>query len=67
MIEGGPMKEHIERSKEGVPCFAVLGVGNLLVCTQDFDNVNNITKSQFMTEAMSITDFVAKLENLCVK
>ena len=57
----------IGRKKEGVPCYAVLGVGNLLMCTQDFNNVNNITKSQFMTEAMSITDFVAKLGNLCVK
>jgi len=50
-----------------VPTFAVLGVSNLLVCTQDFDNVNNITKSQFMKEAMNISEFVAKLENLCVK
>ena len=31
------------------------------------DNVNNITKSQFMTEAINIPEFVAKLENLCVK
>ena len=35
--------------------------------TQNFDNVNNITKSQFMKEAMNISEFVAKLENLCVK
>ena len=55
------------RKEEGVPCYAALGVGNLVFVTQDFDNVNNITKSQFMTEAISITDFVAKLENLCVK
>ena len=55
------------RKDESVPCFAVLGIGNLVLVTQDFDNVNNITKSQFMTEAMSITDFIAKLENLCVK
>ena len=56
-----------DRKSEGVPTFAVLGVGNLLVCTQNFDNVNDITKSQFMTEAMSIPDFIAKLGNLCVK
>jgi hypothetical protein len=56
-----------ERKSEGVPTFAVLGVSNLLVCTQDFNNVNNITKSQFMKEAMNISEFVAKLENLCVK
>ena len=55
------------RKEEGVPCFAVLGVGNLLVCTQDFDNVNSITKSQFMRDAINISEFVAKLENLCVK
>ena len=55
------------RKDESVPCFAVLGIGNLVLVTQDFDNVNNITKSQFMTEAMSITDFIAKLENSCVK
>ena len=57
----------IGRKEEGVPCYAVLGVGYLLMCTQDFTNVNNITKSQFMTEAMSIADFIAKLGNLCVK
>ena len=57
----------IDRKSEGVPTFAVLGVGNLLVCTQNFDNVNDITKSQFMTEAMSITDFIAKLGNLLLK
>ena len=56
-----------DRRSEGVPTFAVLGVGNLLICTQNFDNVNSITKSQFMTEAMSISEFVAKLRNLCVK
>ena len=56
-----------DRKSEGVPTFAVLGVGNLLVCTQNFDNVNDITKSQFMTEAMSITDFIAKLGNLLLK
>mgnify|MGYP003113358326 FL=1 len=55
------------RKDEGVPCFVALGIGNLVLVTQDFDNVNNITKSQFMTEAMSITDFIAKLGNLCVK
>lgn len=55
------------RKDEGVPCFAVLGIGNSVLMTQDFDNVNNITKSQFMREAMSISEFVAKLENLCVK
>ena len=56
-----------DRKNEGVPTFAALGIGNLVLVTQDFDNVNNITKSQFMTKAMSITDFIAKLENLCVK
>jgi len=55
------------RKDEGVPCFAALGIGNLVLVTQDFDNVNTITKSQFMKEAMSITEFVGKLENLCVK
>ena len=55
------------RKDEGVPCFVALGIGNLVLVTQDFDNVNNITKSQFMREAMNISEFVAKLENLCVK
>ena len=55
------------RKAEGVPCFAALGVSNLVLITQDFDNVNNITKSQFMTEAINISEFVANLENLCVK
>ncbi len=55
------------RKAEGVPCFAALGVSNLVLITQNFDNVNNITKSQFMTEAINIPEFVAKLENLCVK
>ena len=55
------------RKDEGVPCFAALGIGNLVLVTQDFDNVNNITKSQFMREAMNISEFVGKLENLCVK
>ena len=55
------------RKNESVPCFTALGVGKLVMCTQNFKHINEITKSQFMTEAISITDFVAKLENLCVK
>ena len=55
------------RKAEGVPCFAALGVSNLVLITQDFDNVNSITKSQFMRDAMNISEFIAKLENLCVK
>ena len=55
------------RKDEGVPCFVALGIGNLVLVTQDFDNVNNITKSQFMREAMNISEFVGKLKNLCVK
>ena len=55
------------RKDESVPCFAVLGIGNLVLVTQDFDNVNNITKSQFMKKAINISEFVAKLEDLCVK
>ena len=50
-----------------MPCFAALGIGNSVLMTQDFYNVNNITKSQFMRDAMNISEFVAKLENLCVK
>lgn len=56
-----------DRKDEGVPCFVALGIGNLVLVTQDFDNVNNITKSQFMREAMNISEFVGKLKNLCVK
>ena len=56
-----------ERKAEGVPCYVVLGVGKLLMCTQNFEHINKITKSQFMKEAMNIPEFVAKLENLCVK
>ena len=53
--------------QKGVPCYVVLGVGKLLMCTQNFEHINKITKSQFMKEAMNIPEFVAKLENLCVK
>tara|TARA_B100000927_G_scaffold94784_1_gene76490 strand:+ start:232 stop:624 length:393 start_codon:yes stop_codon:yes gene_type:complete len=56
-----------ERKAEGVPCYVALGVGKLIMFTQKFEHANKITKATFMKEAISISEFVAKLENLCVK
>lgn len=57
----------VERREEGVPVFVSLGIGKSIVFTQNFENVNNLTKSEFIDKAMSIDDFVGKLEEICVK
>ena len=38
--------------------------GKSIVFTQNFENVNNLTKSEFIDKAMSIDDFVGKLEEI---
>ena len=57
----------ISRKEEGVPVFVALGVGKSVVFTQDFEAVNNLTKSQFIDRAMSIDDFIDELEKICIK
>ena len=57
----------ISRRKEGVPVFVALGVGKSIVFTQNFEMVNSLTKSEFIDKAISIDDYVAKLEEICVK
>ena len=57
----------VKRREEGVPVFVSLGIGKSIVFTQNFENVNNLTKSEFIDKAMSIDDFVGKLEEICVK
>tara|TARA_Y100001980_G_C14356126_1_gene165568 strand:+ start:29 stop:430 length:402 start_codon:yes stop_codon:yes gene_type:complete len=56
-----------DRRNEGVPCYAALGVGNLVVFTQEFDQVNKYTKQKFEEEALTFEEFIGKLRNLCVK
>lgn len=56
-----------ERSKQGVPCYLVLAVGNLVVITQDFEKANKYLTSEFLEDSMTFVDFVAKLTKMCVK
>ena len=56
-----------DSSKQGVPCYLVLAVGNLVVITQDFEKANKYLTSEFLEDSMTFVDFVAKLTKMCVK
>ena len=46
------------RKDEGVPVFVALGVGKSIVFNNNFDVVNVYTVRDYITEAMSIDDFI---------
>ena len=56
-----------ERNKQGVPCYLVVAVGNLVVITQNFEKANKYLTSEFLEDSMTFEDFVAKLTKMCVK
>ena len=55
------------RKDEGVPVFVALGVGKSVVFNDNFDVVNVYTVRDYITEAMSIDDFIDELEKTCIK
>ena len=55
------------RKDEGVPVFVALGVGKSVVFNDNFDVVNVYTVRDYITEAMSIDDFIDELEKICIK
>lgn len=55
------------RKDEGVPVFVALGVGKSVVFNDNFDVVNIYTVRDYITEAMSIDDFIDELEKICIK
>ena len=55
------------RKDEGVPVFIALGVGKSIVFNDNFDVVNVYTVRDYITEAMSIDDFIDELEKICIK
>ena len=55
------------RIDEGVPVFVALGVGKSIVFNNNFDVVNVYTVRDYITEAMSIDDFIDELEKICIK
>ena len=55
------------RKDEGVPVFVALGVGKSIVFNDNFDVVNVYTVRDYITEAMSIDDFIDELEKICIK
>ena len=55
------------RKDEGVPVFIALGVGKSVVFNDNFDVVNVYTVRDYITEAMSIDDFIDELEKICIK
>jgi len=55
------------RKDEGVPVFVALGVGKNVVFNDNFDVVNVYTVRDYITEAMSIDDFIDELEKICIK
>ena len=55
------------RKDEGVPVFVALGVGKSIVFNNNFDVVNVYTVRDYITEAMSIDDFIDELEKICIK
>ena len=56
-----------ERNKQGVPCYLVVAVGNLVVITQNFEKANKYLTSEFLEDSMTFVDFVAKLTKMCVE
>lgn len=56
-----------ERNKQGVPCYLVVAVGNLVVITQNFEKANKYLTSEFLEDSMTFEDFVAKLTKMCVE
>ena len=56
-----------ERNKQGVPCYLVVAVGNLVVITQNFEKANKYLTSEFLEDSMTFEDFVAKLIKMCVE
>ena len=55
------------RKDEGVPVFVALGGGKSIVFNNNFDVVNVYTVRDYITEAMSIDDFIDELEKICIK
>ena len=55
------------RKDEGVPVFVALGVGKNVVFNDNFDVVNVYTVRDYITEAMSIDNFIDELEKICIK
>ena len=55
------------RKDEGVRVFVALGVGKSIVFNNNFDVVNVYTVRDYITEAMSIDDFIDELEKICIK
>ena len=47
--------------------FVALGVGKSVVFNDNFDVVNVYTVRDYITEAMSIDDFIDELEKICIK
>ena len=56
-----------ERSKQGVPCYLVVAVDNLVVITQDFAKANKYLTSEFLEDSMLFKDFIDKLDKMCVE
>ena len=56
-----------ERSKQGVLCYLVVDVGNLVVITQDFGKANKYLTGEFLEDSMLFKDFIDKLDKMCVE
>ena len=56
-----------ERNKQGVPCYLVVAVGNLVVITQDFKKANKYLTGEFLEDSMLFKDFIDKLDKMCVE
>ena len=55
------------RKDEGVPVFIALGIGKSVVFNNNFDVTNVYTVGDFLKEAMSTSDFIEKIQEICVK
>ena len=55
------------RKDEGVPVFIALGIGKSVVFNNNFDVANVYTVGDFLKEAMSTSDFIEKIQEICVK
>ena len=56
-----------ERNKQGVPCYLVVAVGNLVVISQDFGKANKYLTGEFLEDSMLFKDFIDKLDKMCVE
>ena len=56
----------LQQHRFNVPVYVVLGAEDQVVLTQDFQNANAFTVSQFLEQSIEVEDFIVKLVDICL-